>query len=220
MKKIKYVLLILLVTLSINVRAADNCDSKELKRLKELAKKVEFDYDYKLVNDEAVFSISATNLNEDLRVLIIENYYEDKYREFKGETSASLDGFKSGERVVVTIKGFVANGCSGVTVLTKTVKLPYYNYYYDWNRCSGNENFKYCKYLLDANITKEEFDKQFELFMNKKIEGYNKESETENVSEKRKFDNIYFVIVSIAILLIVLSIIIIRVRKIRNRNKL
>ena len=66
MKKIWYILFIIIMLFTFNVKAADDCDSKEFTRLKELAKKIDFDYDYKLVDGKAVFSVSAYNLNSDL----------------------------------------------------------------------------------------------------------------------------------------------------------
>ena len=170
MKKIRCLLFVLLVFLTMNVKAVDKCEKDELARLKELAKKVEFDYDYKIVDEHAVFSIKAVNLNSNLNVRIIEDYYGDKYKEFKDNSNhtATLDGFKSGERVVVTIKGFVPNWCSGTTVLTKTIKLPYYNYFYDEEKCKGNEDFKYCKLLIDNNISQKTFDTQYNLYIKNK----------------------------------------------------
>ncbi len=170
MKKIRYLIFVLLVLLSINVKAANKCETKEFDRLKELAKKVEFDYDYKMVKERAMFSITAVNLNSDLRVLIIEDYYADKYKEFKNNDThtATLDNFYPGDKVVITIKGFVPNWCSGKTVLTKTIKLPYYNYFYDEEKCRGNEDFKYCKVLIDSDISQKTFDTQFKNYLKNK----------------------------------------------------
>ena len=170
MKKIKCLLVILLVLLTVNVKADNKCEKEELARLKEIAKKVEFDYDYKLKDGNAVFSIKAVNLNSELKVIIIEDYYLDKYKEFKDNSShtTTLDGFKSGEKVVVTIKGFVPNWCSGTTLLTKTIKLPYYNIFYDEEKCKGNEDFKYCKLLIDSNISQKTFNAQYEAYLKSK----------------------------------------------------
>lgn len=218
MKNIKYVLLVLFLLLTFNVNAAsDNCDSKEFSRLKELAKKVEFDYDYKLVNNEAVFSINAMNLNEDLKVLIIIDYYSDNYREFKDNNThkATLDNFTSGEKVTVTIKGFVPNWCSGKTVLTKTIRLPYYNYFYSEEKCKGNEDFKYCKILIDSKITQSDFDKQFEI--------YKKNKEQNDVpSEKAQTDNnnLYFMIGGGVLILIIVIVLVNAIIKRRKKNML
>lgn len=191
MKRIKYLLLFVLMLFTFNVKAVvDHCEKEELARLKELAKKVEFDYDYKLVNEKAVFSISAINLNEDLKVVIIDDYFSLNYKEFKndGTGKGTLDSFNSGEKVVVTIQGYVPNFCSGKTLLTKTIKLPYYNYYYDAERCNGNEDFKYCKQLISSNITKESFENEFALYL--------KSKETKEEEEEKKKDNtlIYIII--------------------------
>ena len=168
MKKVRYLLLSLLLIVTFNVKAAESdCKKEENDRLKALANKIEFDYDYKLVDEKAVFSINAVNLNEDLKVLIINDYYNDDYKEFKddGTHKATLSGFEPGKKITITIKGYVPNWCSGKTIMTKTIKLPYYNYYYDEEKCAGNEDFKYCKQLIDVNLTKSEFDKQFELYL-------------------------------------------------------
>lgn len=193
MKNIKYLLLMLLLLLTMNVKAdGPECKKEELTRLKELAKKVEFDYDYKLVNDKAVFSVSAINLNEDLKVLIVEDYLTLNYKQFKndGTGKGTLNNFNPGEKIVVTIKGYVANWCSGKTVLTKTVKLPYYNYFYDAEKCRGNEDFKYCKQLIDSNITKESFDNGFALYLK------NKESKSKE-EENEKDNTIVYIIIGV-----------------------
>ena len=216
MKKIKYVLLAILMFVTINVQAAsDTCDSKELARLKELAKKIEFDYDYKLVNEKAIFSVNAMNLNSDLKVLIIDDYYSDKYKEFKDDNTThkgTLNDFQPGERITVTIKGFVPNWCSGKTVLTKIVKLPYYNYFYDEEKCRGYENFKYCKQLIDSNITQKEFDRQFELYKKN-----NSGNDTPNKTASKDNSSLYLMIgggvLAVFIIVIIVKIIIKRRKK-------
>ena len=165
--KLRYLFFIILMLLVINVKAEEKCERKELNRIRELARKVEFDYDYELVDGVAKFSVKAVNLNEDLKVLIIEDYYMDKYVEFKDNSThtATIDNFNSGDKVVITIKGYVANRCSGETLLTKTIKLPYYNYFYNEDNCEGNEDFKYCKLLVDTNISQKIFDSQYTSYM-------------------------------------------------------
>ncbi len=216
MKRIKYVILIILLLLTMNVKAADDCDSKEFARLKNLAKKIEFDYEYKLVNDKAVFSINAVNLNPELRVLIIDDYYNDKYQEFRDNSShtATLNNFEAGSKVIVTIKGFVPNWCSGKTVLTKTVKLPYYNYFYDEEKCSGHEDFKYCKLLIEKNITQKEFDKQYEDYLKKN------EKPTEPGKEETKINwDLYLLIGGgVLIIIIIVSYVAIVKRRIKKNS--
>ena len=171
MKKIGYLLFIILMLFVINVKADETCDKTELARLKELAKKVEFDYNYKIVDDLAKFSITAYNLSDELKVMIIEDYYMDKYQRFysKNSNTATIDNFIGGEKVLITIKAFVPNWCSGETLLTKTIKLPYYNFYYDEIRCSGMEDFKYCRQLIDTNINEDQFNAQYDAYLKSKM---------------------------------------------------
>ena len=216
MKNIKTILFVVLLFFVINVSAETECDTKEFSRLKELAKKVEFDYDYQVVDGVADFSIHAVNLNEDLKVLIINNYYSGDYRQFSGDSEATLSGFTSGERVVVTIKGFVPNACSGVTVYTKTIKLPYYNIYYKDFECKGNEDFKYCKKLLTNNITEKEYYTQLEKYLQNKYEQKSSDDPSPISSNKD-----LFLIIGGAILIIgIISFLINLIVKRRKKNKL
>ena len=218
MKNIKYLLLIIMALFAINVYADDTCDSNELARVKELAKKVEFDYSY-VVNDDATinFSIEAVNLNRDLEVVIVEDYYNQKYREFKDNASHSnkLDGFRSGERVVITINAYVPNRCSGKTVLTKTIKLPYYNLFYDKKACEGYEEFKYCKELIDSNITEQSFYNQLNQYKREK-------NKTTPVAEKtgNNNNNLILILGLSAIASIIITVVVLNVMKIRKKNRL
>ena len=216
MKRIKYVLLILLVLLTINVKAEENCEKSELTRLKELAKKVEFDYDYKLIDDKANFSITAYNLNEDLKVMIIDDYYLDKYRLFDDNSNHknTINNFESGEKVIITIKAFVPNWCSGETLLTKTIKLPYYNKFYNEEKCLGLEDFKYCKKLIDSDINETQFDEQYNEFLKTKVV-----EEEEKIAKKSNWTLIIIIGSIVVALMILVGITMIIVRK-RRRNSL
>ena len=220
MKKIRYVLFIVTMLLCVNVYAAnDKCTTEELNRLKELASKVEYSYDYKIDNDGAVdFSITATNLNQDIRVVIIEDYYRDKFTEFvdRDKThTGTLNGFHSGDRVQITIQGYVPNGCAGKKLLTKTVKIPYYNYYYDDEKCKGNEDYKYCKLLLDDNITEKKFNDGLAEYVKNRAK-----TTTEEVVEKKepwKYVGIIGVIVFAVVVIVVVAK---QIEKRRKKNSL
>ena len=156
---LKFILFTLLF-LSFNVDAS--CNRDELERLRQLAEKVEFTYQHKIekveefdgVFDEITFDITALNLNSDLKVLIINDYYNDDYLEFKYNSNGyyTLTGFSNSQKVDVTFKAFVANECSGTTVYTKTINLPFYNTYLNTDECKQYPEFKYCKEYLDSQI--------------------------------------------------------------------
>lgn len=169
MRKNIYVLFIIVFILMvhINVLADNKCSSEETKRLKALADLVELKYDYK-INDvkvgnttykEESFSITASNLHKDLLVMIIENDAANKYKEFKNNNgSYTMNGFKAGQRVEVTIKAFVANACSGDVLAKKTIKLPYYNIFISDERCQKYPEFKYCSEWLDTPVERNVFN--------------------------------------------------------------
>ena len=218
MKRIKCLLLVLLLFVTINVKAASNCDSKELVRLKDLAKKVEFDYTYKLENNKALFSINAVNLNKELKVLVIENYYEGKYKEFKDSAThtATIDNFEGGSKVSITIKAFVPNWCSGETLLTKVVKIPYYNDNYDEEKCKGHEDFKYCKLLVDKKLSQEEFNKQYEAYLK------NKDKNEKPINNETSDNNttLYLIIAGVVLIIVLTTYVVMSVVKRRKKNSL
>ena len=220
MKRIKYLLLGVIVLFTFNVKAADDdCEKAEFNRLKELAKKIEFDYDYKLVDGKAVFSINAVNLNDELKVIddYDKNPYNNIYKEFKYNNThkATVDDYEPGKSVTITIKGYVPNFCSGKEVLKKIIKLPYYNYYYNEEKCKGNEDFKYCKVLIDSNISEKEFNRQFELFLK------NKEEQQGGSTIAQDNGNKIYIIIGAGVLLVVIMVVIVsRISKKRKKNRL
>ena len=178
MQRIVKILFLLVITLhGIDVLADRVCEREEKQRLKNLASKVEFTYGYDLeklvVNgrevENANFYITATNLNSDLKVTIMDDYFMDIYQEFKDgdNKEATLRGFKTGEKVVVTIYGFVPNACSGEEILKKVIRLPYYNTLKDDPKCEEYPDFKYCSDLLDESIKKDTFDAELKRYIAK-----------------------------------------------------
>ena len=74
---------------------------------------------------------------------------------------------------------------------------------------------------MDSNITEEEFDKQFNLYLDKKIKEYN-ESNIEVAKEENSGLNkkIYMIVLSVIFAAIIISILVSRIVKVRKKNKL
>jgi len=225
-------LFFLILVLGYNVSAS--CNSDRLNKLIELSKKVEFSYDYiksNGSNDEegdyisVDFTITAYNLNQEIRPLIIYDYYNDDYREFKYNSNRtnSLSGFSSGERVKVTFKAYTDDECSGKTLYSKTINLPYYNSYYDTEECQNNRGFKYCQSeLLTSSITHNQFLLELDEYLNSSdvddpVDDNNND-ENNNVETKNN-EIIGMIILGILIILVIVSIVI-KIKKIREKNKL
>lgn len=185
----------------INVYAADACESSELSRLRKLAEKVDFDYSYEIkelttpggtVNKYIEYSISAINLNDDLQVVIMEDYFANKFTEFKGDSEgkATLKPFLEGDKVNITIYAYTENACSGKKITTKTITLPYYNKFYDLDDCrlvrdydycmvkyykeycDDFQTFKYCQKFIDESVSQEKFDDKLNDFRKGKYPRY------------------------------------------------
>lgn len=211
-------IIVMIFMVHINVLADNKCTSDEMQRLKKLASNVEVRYEYKIddvkvgnvMYKEPAFSIIASNLNKDLLVMIIEDEYADKYREFKSNTgSYTLDGFKSGDKVQITIKAFVPNACSGQVLSKTTINLPYYNLFASNELCQKYPEFKYCVEWLDKPIERNVFNREINEYINVLNKGKD--------IDKGDFNNrtLYFIIGGIVgiIIIIILGIVIVKRKK-------
>lgn len=219
---IKKFLIIIGLLFSFNVKAL--CDNNELLRLKQLAEKVEFTYQPKLENisdadgdtTNVTFDITANNLNQDLKVLIIEDYYLDKYQEFKYQANGhyTLNGFANNDHITVTFKAYVDNDCSGQTVYTKKINLPYYNLFINRSECKQYPDFKYCQEYLDSYISESTFTNALTEYLNSPQE--------DNKSDHPKKDYSKLLIIAIATLavIIIIIVIVVKIKKNYKKNKL
>ncbi len=224
-KKIFSLLILIILSISITVRADDKCSKSEMNRLKDLASKIEFSYDYEIKenknNEESWktidFSITAINLTDELKTMIIYDMYSGNYREFtnNNEHKKTLKGFHEGEKVNITIKAFTNNDCSYQTVLTKTINLPYVNSFYDNDLCQEIKDFKYCTELTEKRLTsKEYYDELNDYYLQKSIQEIIETEEGSNVKKN------YTIIIIIAIGVIVVATILILLFKKRKKDVL
>ncbi|MBQ8891452.1 MAG: hypothetical protein IJ068_01140 [Bacilli bacterium] len=203
MKYVKYLMLCFLFCITLNVKALDSCTTDEMNRLKELAGNVEFKYNYEISNEyiaenaaeenfvEGVFKIQVLNHNEDLRYVL---QYDGSEFEINGNDLSSFS-FDEGETITFKIYSYTTNLCTHNMLKTYTIKLPYYNQYYHYNKdkCESNQEFEYCKEYLDKYTGKSisEIDEEFEK---------NKNDGLNIVSELPK-NNIVIIIISLIVVL-------------------
>ena len=179
MKKVKYLLPIILLFITINVKAIDKCTTEEMNRLNELAKNVQFKTDYevtpmettndkgeKIINDiDVSYKIQIINDNEDLKY-----YYKLSSEKEKKQVSASElsnISFPDGEKLEISIYSYTTNLCTDELLKTEKIDLPAYNTYYYLNKdkCKNNPNFKYCKEFMDINISFEDIEKEYDKYL-------------------------------------------------------
>ena len=225
MKKLMYLIFAFLGVLFLKINVyADTCPKDEMERLKYLANKVEFTYDYewkilKKVDDVKyfypVFNITANNLNSDLKVMIENDYLSGDYQEFKnnGSNSSTLKGFNYGQQINVTIRAYTDNSCSGQLITTKKVNLPYFNPYRFQEICENHLDNEYCAMFFDKNMSRE--------LLLKKLNEMIKNDDVSNKEEDSKvtqnsYDYIYiYIIISLTLIAIIT---IVLVRKFKNRS--
>lgn len=227
MKRIICGLLVIFLLLIIDVYADEICTNNEISRLKELANKVDIHYEYDIKKENVDgeeyvdynFKLVASNLNSELKVIIPEDYYMLKYREFKYNESKTftIENFNMGEKVTVEIRAFSNNECAGRVLLTKTISIPYYNSMYESDECKGFEDFIYCKNeLTDKEVTFDEFYNKLEEY--KKNKKTNEEGNNIPANEQ-KGNNIYLIIIIILMMFVIGYFIYVYIKKILKKKK-
>lgn len=213
----KYSLLFIIIVMVFNVKAItlEECTTEKMNALKEIANKMEFNYTYEMKEKDGVkypeYTIIATGLHEDIKTLIINDFYSLDYKEIRndGKGNGKISGYGEGETVTITMKAYTPDKCSTKTVAVKQVKLPYYNQFYDKEFCLTNPNFKYCDEFTDTKITIEQYNKE----KNKYLE----EQKTEEpVIEKEQNNTLLIVGIGLGVIVIVVLVIYILIRRKKN----
>ena len=185
MKKIKYIFFVGLFFICLNVSALNECTPEEMTRLKELADNISFQYkvgveditlydgdDY--IYKEPYYTLQAFNIDSSLKVHVKNNntYLTDQIDD--------LASFMNGENVTIEFIAYTKNLCSGKVIMTKTIKLPYFNLYSLRTECKDYPEFKYCSENGEYDISEEEFLEELENYKKN-----NKNSEKKNNIEKK-----------------------------------
>lgn len=205
MKLIKTSLILFIFFININVFALEECTNEKLNTLKELAKNVNFSYDYEIIDDKYYetdeytfkninYSIKAVNLNDDLKVRLV-NDNESVFT----KDNPILSDFTNGETVKIEIIAFTLNLCSGEVLLTKTINLPNINIYSIRDECKNYQEFKYCKEIGDFDITDEEFLTELEKYKEEQINNNKDNSNDKNFVEKY----ILYIIIGLIIIILI-----------------
>ncbi len=206
----KYIIFLLIIIFLIPGVKASTCQKEELERLKVLASKVEINYNYELKEADGIkyplYSLTANNLNDDFKVLIIKDWYNLDYKEFKRGNGnfGTLNGFSEGENITITIKGYVANPCSGQTILTKNIKLPYYNPYSEDANCKKYPDFKYCAEFTTQKLTNDSFHSALKTYLN------NLSQNSDDKINEKKMDWTIMIYIGIGIILLLALYLLIR----------
>ena len=223
MKKIKYLLVIVLFFICRNAYAIDDCSTSEMQRLKELANNVDIKYETKIeevMNQSVVedilvsYSLKIANYNDDLRL-----YYKLGNEEKKLTTVQELESliFYEGNNIQIQVYSWTNNLCTNEILRTITLKLPMYSrfYYLHKEECSKYPDFKYCKEFINSSSLNfdDDIDKVEEAFNN-----YKKNNNVISVDDDIKVNSYYLIGAgALLLMLLVISIIIINIKR-RKKN--
>lgn len=222
MKKIKYILVLVIFCLTFNVKAIDQCTSEEMNRLRNLANQVEFkqeiffdnlDEEDNGMTDEIMVSykISMINYNDELDYYIKTN--NDELFEKLDINELNNLYFYPGETLSIRIYSYTENSCTNDLLTTKTIKFNYYNdyYYFHKDKCKEYPEFKYCKEFIQMDKEFEEIDKLFNEYIQK--------NDPSSTSNKFVDNNTIIYIISGVGLIILISVIIFIIKR-KKQNDL
>ena len=209
-KVIIFVLFTLIIMFPMNVDAL-SCSYEDKAVLRKKASNIMPSYTYTESNDSVLFSVTLTNLSQDL--YIVDKTTNKRYN-YNGSSELTIKGYEAGVKVQYEI--YTTNSDCFTKYLTiKYVNLPNYNKYYKDPLCVGKESYSVCYKWNKVDITYDEFKERV-----KKI--YNEQTKEEEINEEIKetlFDKIYnflhdyYVFIIVGLVLITFSIIFFRNRK-------
>lgn len=217
MKKIWLFILLLILVLPVSVfaRANTKCDYTLVSKLKKYASNINIIYDYQIVENEAVFTVTINNLVSE--VYVLDENTGTQYR---------YTNTVNGELVIPNIKNtkklkykiLSANPlCSDELLLTHYITLPVYNKYSADPLCKGLENYNLCYTFLDTDITYDEFKEKIEEY--KKEKPVEEDENEKKVKAKSDWDKFLDFMTQYGIYIVALIAIIITIISVRRSRK-
>jgi len=168
----------------------------------------------KVENDnEIVYTTYFYNLSENID-LIDQN--GNKYNR------TELNNLKQGTTVTISLVASNNTYCEGYKMMTKVIKVPYYNKYYGTDLCKGYENFSLCGENERVLYNENEFEKELENYK-ESLKTKEEEPKEEVVIEEEEnsymilYEYRYYIIASVAIIFVGITIYII-INKQKNKG--
>lgn len=193
MKKL-FLALILSFFMISNVKA--ECSDEEIIRLSKIANNVTTSYEYD--ENTKKFKIIFTNVTKELFVTNSANN-----RNYNEDIELTISNLKSGD-YKFNISASDKN-CYNDTFVTKYIKLPYYNKYYESEECKGITNYSYCSKWVQEEISYDIFVKKINEYKESLIPEEKKEEVKETTLDKVRevikdiYVNYYYIILPLII---------------------
>lgn len=210
MKKILWLIFLFLLIPTKNIHA--KCMYSDIAEMKKISANINYSYEYKIVDDVALFDITLTNLTKD--IYFVDSNTGKTYKNKTGEIV--LKNYNSGENIVYN---FYPNDtdCMDTVLYTIRITLPKYNEYYNNPICVGASEYSLCQKWSSHNL-------DYNTFINK-VNEYKKVKEEEQEKDKKEVDNdsvFHYIILFLTeyyyLILIILGITILCMAYIRNKR--
>ena len=169
----KYLLLIItMIIIPFKVNAG--CSTEEITRLQKLSNNVNISYEYN--EDNNTFTISFANLNGFLTVKDMSTN-----RDYYTYDELRISNVNSGSH---TYYIYASNkNCYESELGVKTIILPYYNKYYNYDKCKNIREYRYCSKWLKNNISQKEWENNVDTYIaNKKAQEEEKRKKNQQSS--------------------------------------
>lgn len=175
------------------------CMYNDIANLKKMAANVNYSYEYKITNNDAIFNITLTNLVKD--IYFIDTNKNKTYQNKKGELI--LKNYKSGDTVIYN---FYPNDpdCLDTPLYTLRIVLPKYNEFYTQPICKGAEEYSLCQKWSSHNLDLLTFKSKVEQYKNSKSQIVN-ENPSEDTDDNSVFHYIIIFLVNYYYVIILLG---------------
>lgn len=133
----KVLLLFFTLFFVVNVRAITyrGCDSSETARMKALINNINISYDYEMIDDSPIFSVTVNNITSEIYFVDSLNNNEYHYSD-TNNGEITIGDYRNGRSGRYKFYSDNPN-CRGLSLGSKYYSIPYYNYYYDDPMCEG-----------------------------------------------------------------------------------
>lgn len=170
MKKI-YLIFILMLFVS----PVYACDYSTKSKQRVLANNVNFNLDYYIKNDDAVFKITITGLDDDLYIMYNNIRYDGN--------NIVIDNLNGGMKYKFDIYSDTYGFCSFGTLRSKSISTPVYNKFYNDSLCLNHKNESICNRWVSINMSYDDFKKSIASLEKKEIIDVQVDEKKSNLSD-------------------------------------
>ncbi|MBR2841023.1 MAG: hypothetical protein IKF01_04040 [Bacilli bacterium] len=143
MKRIRYLMFVMLCAFLSPLVTKAQCTDQRMAELNKIASNVQVSYNYELTNDNMIYHVELSNITDDIYVV------DDEGTIFS--TSLYNKDYGDALEEVYTIYSNDAN-CYGEKLISRNLKLPYFNIYSQLEECKGKLERPECQIWSQSGV--------------------------------------------------------------------